>query len=224
MAKKRKKKKFNFKRFFVFLLFLVCVIIIGFFLTKVPIKTILVLGTNRIKDNEIISVASLEDYPSFILTSSSEIESKIKQLPLVSSVKVKKKLGFKLQIEIEENRVFFKSRNTNEYYLSNKDKILDLDLNVPILINFVPDDVLSKMIERFNRIDDEVLEKISEIEYAPNDFDKERFILYMKDENLVYITLNKVKEFNNYNKIKEQISTNKGILYLDSGNYFDIKN
>ena len=45
----------------------------------------------------------------------------------------------------------------------------------------------------------------------------------MNDDNVVYITLNKIKEFNDYNKIKDQLGSNKGVLYLDSGNYFEIK-
>ena len=45
----------------------------------------------------------------------------------------------------------------------------------------------------------------------------------MNDGNQVYITLNKIKEFNNYFKIKKELGKHKGILYLDSGNYFEIK-
>ena len=45
----------------------------------------------------------------------------------------------------------------------------------------------------------------------------------MNDGNEVYITLNKTKELNSYTKIKKQIGEKKGILYLDSGNYFEIK-
>ena len=45
----------------------------------------------------------------------------------------------------------------------------------------------------------------------------------MKDGNEVYITLNKINELNNYTKIKRQLGDKKGILYLDSGNYFEIK-
>ena len=41
---------------------------------------------------------------------------------------------------------------------------------------------------------------------------------------MVDVTLNKIKEFNKYNKIKDQIGSSAGILYLDSGNYFEIKN
>ena len=85
-------------------------------------------------------------------------------------------------------------------------------------------------IDRLVKVGDTLLQKlmqgelkISEIEYSPNLYDKERFIFYMNDDNVVYVTLTKLKEFNNYNKIKEQLGTHKGILYLDSGNYFEIK-
>ena len=45
----------------------------------------------------------------------------------------------------------------------------------------------------------------------------------MIDENTVYITLNKIDEFKKYIEIKKQLEGKKGILYLDSGNYFEIK-
>ena len=80
-----------------------------------------------------------------------------------------------------------------------------------------------KLINKLSLVDNEILEKISEIEYTSTSYDSERFLLYMNDGNQVYITLNKIKEFNNYSKIKKEIGTHKGILYLDSGNYFEIK-
>ena len=63
---------------------------------------------------------------------------------------------------------------------------------------------------------------ISEIEYYPNDIDKERFILTMNDGNYVYITLYKTYLVNDYIKILSTLENKKGILYLDSGNYFEI--
>ena len=79
------------------------------------------------------------------------------------------------------------------------------------------------MISKFALIDKGVIDKISEIEYTSTSYDSERFLLYMNDGNQVYITLNKIKEFNNYFKIKKELGKHKGILYLDSGNYFEIK-
>lgn len=228
MAKKSKKKtkKFNFIRFFKFLLFLACIILLYIYFSNEPIKNIVINGNNYLTDEEIIETAKIENYPSFLKTFTFNIEGRLKKLDLVKSVKVKKRLYYRVIIEIEEERILFKNRSTNEYILSKDKRINEVknDEEVPILINFVPDDIMSKLIEKFSLLDSEVIKKISEIEYSPNDFDSERFIFYMNDENVVYITLTKIKEFNKYNKIKEQLGSNKGVLYLDSGNYFEIKN
>ena len=74
-----------------------------------------------------------------------------------------------------------------------------------------------------NSINPEILGKISDIEYLPNGFDKDRFLLYMDDDNMVYLTLSKFKNINLYNDVLEQLDNRKGILYLDSGNHFQVK-
>ena len=69
----------------------------------------------------------------------------------------------------------------------------------------------------------DTLSKISDIEYKPNDYDKDRFLLYMDDGNVVYLTLTKFKMINHYNDVLKQLENHKGILYLDNGNHFQIK-
>ena len=44
----------------------------------------------------------------------------------------------------------------------------------------------------------------------------------MNDQIYVYITLTKIDVLNNYNEITESLEGKKGILYLDSGNHFEI--
>ena len=73
-----------------------------------------------------------------------------------------------------------------------------------------------------NSVSSAVLSQISDIEYLPNDYDKDRFLLYMDDGNMVYITLTKFKMINHYNEVLSQLDNHKGILYLDSGNHFKI--
>ena len=73
-----------------------------------------------------------------------------------------------------------------------------------------------------NRLDDDILGKISEIEYVPNDYDKDRFLLSMDDGNSVYLTLTKFEMINYYDDVLTQLEGKKGILYLDSGNHFKI--
>ena len=40
---------------------------------------------------------------------------------------------------------------------------------------------------------------------------------------MVYLTLTKFKQIEYYNDVLEQLEGRKGILYLDSGNHFQIK-
>ena len=73
------------------------------------------------------------------------------------------------------------------------------------------------------KVDKDILGKISDIEYLPNEYDKDRFLLYMDDGNMVYVTLTKFDNINYYNDVLSQLEGHKGILYLDSGNHFEIK-
>ena len=72
-------------------------------------------------------------------------------------------------------------------------------------------------------IKEDTLGKISDIEYKPNEYDKDRFLLYMDDGNMVYLTLTKFKMINYYNDVLSQLEDKHGILYLDNGNHFQIK-
>ena len=45
----------------------------------------------------------------------------------------------------------------------------------------------------------------------------------MSDSHYVYITLSKISLINSYNEIYPTLEGKKGILYLDSGNHFEIK-
>ena len=45
----------------------------------------------------------------------------------------------------------------------------------------------------------------------------------MNDGNLVYITLTKINKLNKYNQIKDKMNNQTGIIYLDSGDYIELK-
>ena len=68
----------------------------------------------------------------------------------------------------------------------------------------------------------DVLKRISEIEYKPNDVDTERFYLLMNDGNIIYLTLDDFLKINNYIETLKILNGSKGILYWDSGNYFEL--
>ena len=221
------KKKLKVFNLLLVLLVLTGLFLVTYFLTKTPIKNIVIKGTSYLNDDYIIELADIKDYPSFIMTSSSKIKKKLLKSEYIEDVKINKKFGFILQISITENIPIFYNNNTNKYVLNNgkevKEDEINKNSNVPRLLNYVPDKKFSQFINGMNRIKKEILLKVSDIEYKPNDYDKDRFLLYMDDGNMVYLTLTKFKTLNHYNDVLPQLEGHKGILYLDNGNHFEIK-
>ena len=220
-----KRRRFKVFRFIVFLLILGIIIYSFVNLLKQPIKNIIVIGNNNITDEEIIETASLEKYPSFIETMNHKVCKKIEKLDLIKECRLVKKWGYIVEINVVENKILYQKRSTNEYILENGKKITENKVleGVPVLINYIPDEIETKLIEELGLINLDIIEKISEIEYDPTTYDTQRFILYMNDGNMVYITLTKTESLNKYNDIKKELEGKNGILYLDSGNYFEIK-
>lgn len=72
-------------------------------------------------------------------------------------------------------------------------------------------------------VNNDILAKISEITYVPNEVDQERFTFQMNDGNLVYITLSKITKVNKYNSIYSKMEGKNGIIYLDSGDYIEFR-
>ena len=187
------------------------------------VKTIYVTGNKILKESEILEKTNLLNYPRLSSVSSNDIVNELKKNKLINNVKVNKSLSGKIVIEITENKVLYQDTN-GKYMLSNKEEITldETYLGVPILINDCSK-VKDKFIEKLLLVNDDILMHISEIEYEPTDLDKERFMFYMSDTNYVYITLSKISLINSYNEIYPTLEGKKGILYLDSGNHFEIK-
>ena len=210
---------------------LVLVVIAGisygvYYSFQIPIKNIIIKNTNYLNDDYIIELAGIKNYPSFLLTSSNKMKKEISSSKYIESVKISKKYGFKVVIEVEENDCLFFDLNKNKYVLENNEVISTDDLytnfRVPRLLNYVPDTKYESFIKNMAKIDKSVLGKISDIEYKPNEYDKDRFLLYMDDGNMVYLTLTKFKAINHYIEVLAQLENHKGVLYLDNGNHFKI--
>lgn len=206
------------------LIFLVILILFGsmiFGILSKPITNIYISGNSYLSDQQIIEFARLENYPSAIKSISMIIENRLENNELIKTAKVKKKGFTKVYIEVVENRPIFFNNNTNETTLLDG-TIISEKLSSPTLVNYVPDTIYNSFVEAMKKIDASVIDRTSEIIYDPNDVDTERFLFVMDDNNYVYLTLNKLDSINNYINIVKKFGNKKGILYLDSGEYFKI--
>lgn len=219
---KVKKKKINFKRVFITLLLLIIIYLGISYFVHLPIKNIYITGNEILSDKEIITLSKLEKYPPFINTYFMNIKDNLLKNDYIKDVKIKRKILNKIYIEVEEYKPL--AIYKDELILSSGKKVKN-DYNidyVPYIINKI-DSIYNKFVTSFSKIEKDNLLKISHLEYNPNEVDKERFILYMVDANYVYINLSKIEKINKYNSIVAELEGKKGIIYLDSGDYVEIK-
>ena len=226
-TKKKKKRKLKLGRILIALIILVFIVYLIKLACRFPIKNIFVEGNNILSDQEIIDLAKIQNYPSMFKYSSNKIEKNLEKSEYISKAKVTKKNLKQIYIKVEENRVlFYNSPNKKSVLYDGKE--VDEELAGPILINYVPDKVYKKLIEKMRLIDLEILERVSEIKYDPSKVDEERFLFTMSDGNYVYVTLEKLENINNYVKISLEIinkfGNKNGTLNLDVGEYFEIFN
>ena len=224
MSKKKKKKvkrKISKKKIFVFLIFIIIIIfIIKLFNTN--ITNIYISGNEYLTDQEIIDIAKLSNYPNTINNLSFKIKKRLEKHAYIYKVKVSKNILLnKVYIEVEENYPLFYSTVDKKTILYNGEKVDD-ELTSMVLINTIPSRIYDEFISKLRKVDIDILNRISEIKYSPNEVLEERFFLLMNDGNHVYITLNKFLTLNKYLNIIKSFNNKKGILYLDSGEYFDV--
>ena len=226
VAEKKKKRKLKFKVKNILILLAIILIFVGviYYILQLPINNIYITGNNILSDAEVIDWAKVDDYPSFLRTSSKEIENNLSNNNYIEDVDVNKQFGNKIEIKIKEYKVVALINNDTQVILSSGDIVSnDYGLSdVPVLCNSVSDEVFNDFVKKFSKINNNVLRQISQIEYIPVDVDNMRFLLYMDDGNSVYITITKFERLNYYNEVLPQLDGRKGYLYLDSGNHFQI--
>ena len=219
---KVKKKKLKIKTLIITLIILILLVLLGIDFINLPLKNIYVNGNSILSDKTIIEKADLKEYPPYINTYFSSIKKKLLKNEYIKNVEIKRSLKRKIYINIEEYEPICIYK---EKLILSSTVAVDNEHNidyVPYVINNM-DPVYDKFVNKFTKVQKEVLLKISHIEYVPNELDNERFLLYMTDSNYVYITLSKIDKLNKYNSIIQSMEKKKGIIYLDSGDYVEIK-
>ena len=222
MKKQKKKRRLKVGRMFLLLLILSVISFALINVFDVRINSIIIKGNNILTDQEVIELAKLDDYPPFFKTLTYQVEKNILKSQYVSDVKVSKAI-LSIKIKIKEKKVLYIDASTNDKVtingIINDDKIVC----APFLTNEIPKDKKQTFIKSMNKIDADILCQMSQIKYDPNEIDKDRYYVYMNDGNSVYLTVNKFNKINKYNTILENVGKQNGIIYLDYGDYFEVK-
>ena len=225
MAKIKKKKRLKLIPFLLFVLVITATFFLVDVLLDTRIENIVIKGNKLVTDQQIIDEAGLSNYPSFYKTTSYNIKKALEKNSFIKEVKIKRSFYHVITIEVSEYKVLLKKETTGKLVLENMNEVTtdqEIPYTVPRLVNDVPKNKYSKLLKNLLKVKRSVRSNISEFYYDPNEFDKDRFLLYMDDGNSVYLTLTKFRMINYYNDVLPQLDGKKGILYLDSGNHFQI--
>lgn len=223
MKKKKKRVKIKIIPFLIVALIIALLVGLFYLLSLIPIKNIYIKGNKYLSDQEIIELANIEDYPSFIKTTINSMKRGLNKNLYIKEINISKKLFGTVYIEVYEKKILFRKDDTKKVVLEDKMEIDDNNVyQLPVLLNYVPDTKYDSFIKGMGLVSENVKTQISEIRYFPNEQDENRFLLYMNDGNYVYLTLTKFKQINYYEEVLEKLEGKKGILYLDSGNHFQI--
>lgn len=224
--KKRKKVKIKLKlkNIMLFLISILSITLFFYVILNKKINNIYISGNYFLKEYEILELMNYDDYKKYYEINTNNLEKRLKVSPFIKDVSIKKSL-LSLKINVIEYKILWYQEYDNSVMLENgKSVYLERRiLGLPTLINQIDEEYLQEFINGLIKINKEISTKISEISYDPTEIDKERFLLYMNDHNYVYITLSRIEYLNKYNELSKELNGKKGILYLDSGNYFEIK-
>ena len=221
MKKKKKKRKLKLKSVFIFVLIIFFIVGIICLLSLLKVKTFFVYNNNYLSDDEVLKELKLNKGSSFLFTNTFTEKAIVRKSKLIKDLKIDKTLSLEVKVHIDEYKILFYNDKTKKTVLENGNEIDYVYDNAPVLINKIDDkEIYKKFIKKFTKVDNKVIDSISEIIYSPNGIDKERFLLSMNDGNYVYVTISKLTKINEYQKIIGSVENRKGILYLDYGNYF----
>ena len=204
---KKTKRKLNKKRFLGLLFFL---IIIGVFITyllNLKVSNVLIMGNKEISDSTIIKKVNLREYPYYKEIKKRNMEKEIKEIPLISEVKVTKYLTGTIKITVTEEVPLMYLGNTDKVVTNKNNVYENIEIKkttMPTLKSDIANDIRGLLVKALNKIDINILNMISEIEYTKTvssegkTIDDKRFTFYMNDGNIAVVNTINIDKFNNY--------------------------
>lgn len=216
-VKKRRRLKIGRILLAFFLLFLTIFVIYS--ILNLKITNIFISGNYYLSDQQIIDAASIGDYPS-VIKGVKQIKN-LKDNIYIKDVRVKVRKITQVYIKVTENRPLFYSIDMEKTVLLDG-RTTSEKYPTPTLLNYVIDSVYPTFVKELGKLDIDILNRISEIKYEPNDVDDNRFLLLMTDGNYVYINNSTFYKLSKYMEIIRNFPNKKGVLYLDYGNNFEI--
>ncbi len=192
--KKMKKLKLRVKILFALVLIALAV---GFFVSDASkVKSIKIEGISDIKKEDVKNVMAIDENDYYFLVDTNNVAERIKTMPLVKKVTVKKSFFGNIKVDIEESEKIAYGKIGKKIYLvdeqgkiaSTKDeKIIESLKFTPQLIGFKSITFLKEFIDEYLTIPDIIKNQVSDIVFEPTSSDKTKIKFIMDNGKILYI-------------------------------------
>jgi cell division protein FtsQ len=228
--KEQRKRKTNKRLVLLLSIFFILILVVIYFQSPLSrVHTITVEGNAAVSDVAIIKESGVTEQTNIWNLNKKTMKANIQKLPEIKSASISLRLPNSLLIHIKEyKKIAYVSENTHYYPVLEDGSILKGSsgtklMNAPILTGFEQGKYLEAMVGQLEKLPAEILNSISEIQYAPEKTDGYHITLYMNDGNEVSATILTFSEkITNYPSIVSQLNPKqKGIIDLEVGSYFE---
>ncbi|MGL6058984.1 MAG: cell division protein FtsQ/DivIB [Culicoidibacterales bacterium] len=188
------------------------------------VKEITVTGNQYVSKQFVIENTPVEVGNHFYWLNGWEIEKQLETQPLIENVTMKRRFGNTIEFVVEEAEIMGITQTETEkmWILATGELVAiqaNIRLNVPYFRNW--DETNGKLLfENLAKIPLDVQRQISEIAFNGSDTDPEQLQLYMRDGNLVTISIRQIPEkMVFYFSIVEALGNKRMHIHLEAGNY-----
>lgn len=229
--KEQRKQKANRRMIVYVSFFFLLILIIVYFQSPLShVRTIDIKGNEVITEEKIMSKIDLSTETNYWSVNTNVIESDIKKLVQVESVKVDKVFPNKVHIQVTEyGKVAFLEKEGTYYPLLQNGESMPkvsestVPTNAPILIGWENKESIQKMAAELSNLSESIRLRISEIHHTPTESDDKHITLYMNDGYEVQsVITNFAKYMQYYPSIVEKLDGQKeGIIYMSESPRFE---
>ena len=227
--KQMRKRKANRRLIFYLSIFFILISIIIYLQSPLShIKTIAVKGNSFVTNQEVIDKSELQTDMNIWTIDENKVERSIRELAVVDSVKVTRKIPWTIEIEVSEYERVGYIKNGDEFFpiLGNGNTLQAVEKpngDAPLILDFTDDAYLNRMTKELTNLPKNILNLISEIHWNPEEENPNKITLYMNDGFIVSGTIRDFAEkMQVYPSITAQLDPNeKGIIHIGVGAYFE---
>ena len=184
---------------------------------------VVVKGNEYLKDDYYINLSKIKDGDKFLLVNLNKVKNQISSSSIVDSVTVKRNNYNLIEINVKEKEIIGYTYEVEPKILLSDGSTINLEndylngiASVPLIEGY-DEEGLKLIAIGFKKLDQKMIDEISEIHRYPFSYDENMLEVIMRDGNYLYLSYYSLSMLNEYYTIASGITVteDKACIFLD---------